>query len=326
MSLLLNAPQREAIHYLDGPCLVLAGAGSGKTRVITQKIAYLITECGMSPHNIAAITFTNKAAKEMLERITALMGGRGVKGLTVCTFHAMGVRIVRQEAQLLGLKPQFSILDASDTTQIIAELTGNTDKNRAKALQWQISSWKNALIEPDEAAHRANDEISSAAALLYRDYDKTLRAYQGVDFDDLIRLPVKLFDEHPEVRERWQNRLRYLLVDEYQDTNRAQYRLLKLLAGVRAAFTAVGDDDQAIYAWRGADIENLRQLPVDYPNLRVIKLEQNYRSTTRILNAANTVIANNEKLFDKKLWSEHGAGEPVTVVACQTPSTRPNRW
>ncbi|MEN9426869.1 MAG: hypothetical protein RLZZ220_1218, partial [Pseudomonadota bacterium] len=175
MSLLLNAPQREAIHYLDGPCLVLAGAGSGKTRVITQKIAYLITECGMSPHNIAAITFTNKAAKEMLERITALMGGRGVKGLTVCTFHAMGVRIVRQEAQLLGLKPQFSILDASDTTQIIAELTGNTDKNRAKALQWQISSWKNALIEPDEAAHRANDEISSAAALLYRDYDKTLR-------------------------------------------------------------------------------------------------------------------------------------------------------
>jgi ATP-dependent DNA helicase Rep len=318
MSLLLNAPQREAIHYLDGPCLVLAGAGSGKTRVITQKIAYLITECGMSPHNIAAITFTNKAAKEMLERITALMGGRGVKGLTVCTFHAMGVRIVRQEAQLLGLKPQFSILDASDTTQIIAELTGNTDKNRAKALQWQISSWKNALIEPDEAAHRANDEISSAAALLYRDYDKTLRAYQGVDFDDLIRLPVKLFDEHPEVRERWQNRLRYLLVDEYQDTNRAQYRLLKLLAGVRAAFTAVGDDDQAIYAWRGADIENLRQLPVD-PSLRVIKLEQNYRSTTRILNAANTVIANNEKLFDKKLWSEHGAGEPVTVVACQTP-------
>ncbi|MBK6655181.1 UvrD-helicase domain-containing protein [Zoogloea sp.] len=318
-ALLLNAPQREAIHYLDGPSLVLAGAGSGKTRVITQKIAYLITECGFNPHNIAAITFTNKAAKEMLERINKLMGGRATKGLTVCTFHALGVRIVRQEAKLLGLKPQFSILDASDTTQIIAEMIGSTDKNRAKALQWQISSWKNALIEPNEAAHLANDEISSSAALLYQEYDKTLRAYQGVDFDDLIRLPVKLFDEHPEVRERWQNKLRYLLVDEYQDTNRAQYRLLKLLAGVRGAFTAVGDDDQAIYAWRGADVENLRQLPVDYPKLKVIKLEQNYRSTTRILHAANTVIANNEKLFDKKLWSEHGAGEPVTVVACQTP-------
>jgi len=315
----LNAPQREAIHYLDGPCLVLAGAGSGKTRVITQKIAYLVGECGVNPHNIAAITFTNKAAKEMLERISKLMGGRAAKGLTVCTFHALGVRIVRQEAKLLGLKPAFSILDASDTTQIIAEMTGNTDKNRAKALQWQISSWKNALIEPEEAAHLANDEISSSAALLYRDYDQTLRAYQGVDFDDLIRLPVKLFDAHPEVRERWQNKLRYLLVDEYQDTNRAQYILLKHLAGVRAAFTAVGDDDQAIYAWRGADVENLRQLPVDFPSLRVIKLEQNYRSTTRILHAANTVIANNEKLFDKRLWSEHGAGEPVTVVACQTP-------
>jgi ATP-dependent DNA helicase Rep len=267
---------------------VLAGAGSGKTRVITQKIAYLVGECGFNPHNIAAITFTNKAAKEMLERISKLMGGRVAKGLTVCTFHALGVRIVRQEAKYLGLKPQFSILDSTDTTQIIAEMTGNTDKNRAKALQWQISSWKNALIEPDEAAQLASDEISSSAALLYRDYDKTLRAYQGVDFDDLIRLPVKLFDEHPDVRERWQNKLRYLLVDEYQDTNRAQYRLLKLLTGVRGAFTAVGDDDQAIYAWRGADVENLRQLPVDFPSLRVIKLEQNYRSTTRILHAANT--------------------------------------
>src|SRR5574343_644030 len=172
----LNQPQRAAIHSLDGPCLVLAGAGSGKTRVITQKIAYLVNDCGFNPHAIAAITFTNKAAKEMLERISKLMGGRAAKGLTVCTFHALGVRIVRQEAQLLGLKPQFSILDAGDTTQIIAEMTGNTDKNRAKALQWQISSWHTALVEPNEAAHRANDEISSAAALLYRDYDKTLRA------------------------------------------------------------------------------------------------------------------------------------------------------
>ena len=315
----LNPPQREAIRYLDGPCLVLAGAGSGKTRVITQKIAYLIGDCGLNPAHIAAITFTNKAAKEMQERIGKLMGGRMSKGLTVCTFHALGVRIVRQEAAVLGLKPQFSILDAADIAQIIADVSGNTDKARAKALQWQISSWKNALIEPDEAARLANDELAAAAALFYAEYDKTLRAYQGVDFDDLIRLPVKLFAEHPEVLERWQNRLRYLLIDEYQDTNRAQYRLMHQLAGVRGAFTAVGDDDQAIYAWRGADVENLRQLSVDYPQLKVIKLEQNYRSTSRILHAANTVIAHNEKLFEKKLWSEHGAGEPVTVVACQTP-------
>ncbi|NTV10573.1 MAG: UvrD-helicase domain-containing protein [Zoogloea sp.] len=319
MSVHLNVPQREAIKYLDGPCLVLAGAGSGKTRVITNKIAYLVEQCGFNPANIAAITFTNKAAKEMQERVNQLLGGRNANGLTVCTFHALGVRIVRQEAKHLGLKPQFSILDASDTAQVVADVLGKVDKARAKALHWQISSWKNALVEPDEAAKLADDELAFDAARLYSEYDKTLRAYQAVDFDDLIRLPVKLFDEHPEVRERWQNKLRYLLVDEYQDTNRAQYRLLRLLSGVRGAFTAVGDDDQAIYAWRGADVENLRQLSTDYPSLKVIKLEQNYRSTGHILNAANTVIGNNEKLFEKRLWSEHGLGEPITVLACQTP-------
>ncbi|MCB1954155.1 MAG: UvrD-helicase domain-containing protein [Rhodocyclaceae bacterium] len=319
MSALLNTPQREAIRYLDGPCLVLAGAGSGKTRVITHKIAYLIEQCGMNPANIAAITFTNKAAKEMQERVAGLLGGRMGKGLTVCTFHALGVRIVRQEAKVCGLKPQFSILDASDTVQIVADVSGNTDKARAKALQWQISAWKNALVGPDEAAQLADNELASAAAKIYRDYERTLRAYQAVDFDDLIGLPVYLFENHPEVRERWQNRLRYLLVDEYQDTNRAQYRLLRELTGVRGAFTAVGDDDQAIYAWRGADVENLRQLSVDWPKLRVIKLEQNYRSTTRILHAANTVIGFNEKLFDKKLWSEHGAGEEIVVWSAGDP-------
>ncbi len=317
MSALLNAPQREAIHYLDGPSLVLAGAGSGKTRVITHKIAWLIDQCGISPNNIAAITFTNKAAKEMQERVAGLMGGRTPKGLTVCTFHALGVRIIRQEAAHCGLKPQFSILDASDTVQIVADIAGDADKGIAKQMQWQISSWKNAMITPEEAAQLAENEISSTAALLYKEYERTLRAYQAVDFDDLISLPVRLFDEHPEVRERWQNRLRYLLIDEYQDTNRAQYRLLRLLAGVRGAFTAVGDDDQAIYAWRGADVENLKLLKEDYPELRVIKLEQNYRSSARILTAANTLIANNEKLFEKRLWSEHGAGEQIVVTACR---------
>ena len=317
MSAHLNAPQRDAIHYLDGPSLVLAGAGSGKTRVITHKIAHLINACGLNPANIAAITFTNKAAKEMQERVAGLMGGRVPGGLTVCTFHALGVKIVRQEAKHCRLKPQFSILDASDTVQIVADITRDADKARSKAMQWQISGWKNAMVTPEQAAQLADNELASAAALLYAEYERTLRAYQAVDFDDLISLPVRLFDEHPEVRERWQNKLRYLLVDEYQDTNRAQYTLLRHLAGVRGAFTAVGDDDQAIYAWRGADVENLKLLQQDYPKLKVIKLEQNYRSSKRILTAANTLIANNEKLFDKRLWSEHGAGEQVTVTACR---------
>ncbi|TVT77153.1 MAG: AAA family ATPase [Denitromonas halophila] len=319
MSAHLNAPQREAIRYLDGPCLVLAGAGSGKTRVITQKIAHLVETCDFSPSNIAAITFTNKAAKEMQERVGGLLGGGKAKGLTVCTFHALGVRMVRQEAKHCGLKPQFSILDAADANQIIADIVADADRAYARSLQWVISGWKNAMIPPEEAVKLANDDVSAAAAKVYGEYERTLRAYQAVDFDDLIGLPVRLLEENDEVRERWQNRLRYLLIDEYQDTNRAQYRLLRQLSGVRGAFTAVGDDDQAIYAWRGADVENLNLLQTDYPRLKVIKLEQNYRSSARILGAANTLIANNEKLFEKKLWSEHGPGEPIRVVASRDP-------
>ena len=315
----LNAPQREAIRYLNGPCLVLAGAGSGKTRVITHKIAYLVDDCGYSPTNIAAITFTNKAAKEMQERVGGLLGGGRAKGLTGCTFHALGVRIVRQEAKHCGLKPQFSILDASDTTQIVSDVVGDTDRAYARSLQWQISAWKNAMVPPEEAVKLASDDISAAAAKVYGEYERTLRAYQAVDFDDLINLPVKLFAENEEVRQRWQTRLRYLLIDEYQDTNRAQYTLVRQLSGDRGAFTAVGDDDQAIYAWRGADVENLRMLQTDYPTLRVIKLEQNYRSSARILGAANTLIGNNEKLFEKKLWSEHGPGDPIRVVSARDP-------
>lgn len=315
----LNPPQREAVKYLDGPCLVLAGAGSGKTRVITQKIAWMVQHCGMEARNIAAITFTNKAAREMQERVGKLLVGGQANGLTVCTFHALGVRLIRQEAALVGLKPQFSILDTSDIQQILAELAGSADKATVKALQWTISGWKNALIDPSEAEKLVKDELTQTAAKLYPAYEQTLRAYQGVDFDDLIGLPVKLFDEHPEALARWQARLRYLLVDEYQDTNRAQYRLLRQLAAERGAFTAVGDDDQAIYAWRGADVENLHLLQRDYPRLKLIKLEQNYRSSNRILNAANTLIANNEKLFEKKLWSDHGLGEPISVLAAREP-------
>jgi len=313
----LNPQQREAIHYLDGPLLVLAGAGSGKTRVITQKIAYLVQDCGFQPRNVAAITFTNKAAKEMQERIGKLLSRSTAEELQISTFHSLGVRILREEAKALGYKPRFSILDSADCAGIIGDIAKSIDKATLRRLQSIISNWKNALVTPEAALQLATNEHEALAAHAYLSYEATLKAYQAMDFDDLIGLPVKLFSEHPEIAEKWQNRLRYLLIDEYQDTNACQYQLLKLLTGVRAQFTAVGDDDQAIYGWRGADIENLKKLPSEFPALKVIKLEQNYRSTVRILKAANNVIAHNEKLFDKKLWSELGHGEPITVTACK---------
>jgi ATP-dependent DNA helicase Rep len=313
----LNPQQREAIHYLDGPLLVLAGAGSGKTRVITQKIAYLVQDCGFQPRNIAAITFTNKAAKEMQERVAKLLGSSVANELQISTFHSLGVRILREEAKVLGYKPRFSIFDSADCAGIIGETASTTDKATLRHVQSIISNWKNALVTPEAARGLARDEHEALAAHAYLSYEATLKAYQAVDFDDLIGLPVKLFSDHPQIADKWQNRLRYLLVDEYQDTNACQYQLLKLLTGVRAQFTAVGDDDQAIYGWRGADIDNLRKLPAEFPALKVIKLEQNYRSTVRILKAANNVIAHNDKLFDKKLWSELGHGEQITVTACR---------
>jgi ATP-dependent DNA helicase Rep len=317
----LNAPQREAVKYMDGPCLVLAGAGSGKTRVTTQKIAHLIEDCGYESRHIAALTFTNKAATEMQERIAKLLKEpKQAKNLTVSTFHSLGVKILRQEANELGLKDRFSIMDSDDCFSLVQDLALTTDKQLIRRIQTAMSLWKNGLVDPDTALKNAITEDDAQAARIYRSYVATLSAYQAVDFDDLIRLPVELFRDKEAVRDKWQRRLRYLLVDEYQDTNTCQYELVKLLVtgiGKKPMFTAVGDDDQAIYAWRGATIENLKQLQVDFPDLRVIKLEQNYRSTTRILQAANTVIANNPKLFDKQLWSEHGLGDPIKVLAMQ---------
>ncbi len=310
----LNARQREAVLYLDGPALVLAGAGSGKTRVITQKIAWLLTECGYSPRNVVALTFTNKAASEMTHRLRQALPGRQAQGLTVSTFHSLGVRMLREEAPRVGLKPRFSILDADDAYAILQDLLATTDKARLRAVQHTISLWKNSLIEPDQAERSAASATEADAARVYRSYRDTLLAYQAVDFDDLIRLPAQLLERDAEARERWQSRVRYLLVDEYQDTNACQYHLLRLLTGPRAMFTAVGDDDQAIYAWRGATVENLARLTTDYPQLRVIKLEQNYRSVQSVLAAANRVISHNPKLFEKTLWSEHGAGEPIAVT------------
>ncbi|MDD5181020.1 MAG: UvrD-helicase domain-containing protein [Gallionellaceae bacterium] len=313
----LNPTQREAVKYLDGPLLVLAGAGSGKTGVITHKLAYLIEQRGYSPHSIAAITFTNKAASEMRERVGKLLAGRGAKGLTISTFHALGMQILRKEAGLLGYKKQFSVFDSADTAKIISELLGAPDKQDIRSAQSVMSGWKSSLTSPEQALSLAESEVEQRTALLYARYQETLRAYQAMDFDDLIRLPVELFQNFPEALERWQQRFRYLLIDEYQDTNDCQYRMTRLLAGNYAALTAVGDDDQAIYAWRGASTENLKNLQNDYPTLRVIKLEQNYRSSQRILTCANHVISNNTKLFEKKLWSDHGPGDPIRVFAAK---------
>ncbi|MGE4123767.1 MAG: UvrD-helicase domain-containing protein [Pusillimonas sp.] len=311
----LNPAQREAVLYLNGPCLVLAGAGSGKTRVITQKIAYLLRECGYAGRQVVALTFTNKAAREMSERIKNLVDRKVSRGLTVSTFHSLGVRFLREEAAHVGLKPQFSIFDATDALSIIQELLATTDKARLKAVQQTISLWKNALVSPDDADKIAQTPSDSEAARVYRSYNATLEAYQAVDFDDLIRLPALLLENNADVRQRWQARVQYLLVDEYQDTNECQYRLVRMLTGDRAMFTAVGDDDQAIYAWRGATVQNLAKLTTDYPNLKLIKLEQNYRSVQRVLAAANQVISHNPNLFEKKLWSDLGVGDPVQVKA-----------
>ncbi|ETF03334.1 ATP-dependent DNA helicase Rep [Advenella kashmirensis W13003] len=310
----MNPAQREAVLYLNGPCLVLAGAGSGKTRVITQKIAYLINECGYDARGIIALTFTNKAAREMAERIQQSVEKKRLKGLTISTFHALGVRFLREEAVHAGLKPGFSILDSTDALGVIQELLATTDKGRLRSVQQQISLWKNALITPDDAEKLAETPDEQDAARVYRSYDATLRAYQSVDFDDLIVMPAKLMSTNDELRERWQRRCRYMLIDEYQDTNVCQYQWVRSLTGLRDMFTAVGDDDQAIYAWRGATIENLAKLPQDYPALRLIKLEQNYRSVATVLDAANQVISRNPNLFGKKLWSTLGKGEPIQVV------------
>ena len=316
----LNSVQREAVTHLDGPLLVLAGAGSGKTRVITHKIAHLIEQCGYEPRNIAAITFTNKAASEMRARVGCLLKNTNTRGLVVSTFHSLGMHILRAEARLLGYKPQFSIFDSSDTWKIYSELANSGDKQEIRDMQTQISNWKSAFISPEQSASIADSDeskVSKVHARIYARYQETLRAYQAVDFDDLIHLPLVLFKQHPEALLRWQLKMRYLLVDEYQDTNHCQYQLIKLLADTRAAFTVVGDDDQSIYAWRGASIENLHNLRDDYANLRVIKLEQNYRSSQRILKVANHLINHNTKVFEKKLWSDHGIGDPIRIYAAQ---------
>jgi ATP-dependent DNA helicase Rep len=316
----MNSAQMEAVHYLRGPCLVLAGAGSGKTRVITHKIARLL-QTGMAPKQIAAITFTNKAALEMRERAKALVGPKAAKDLAISTFHSLGVRMLREDGEQLGLKPNFSILDADDVLGVIRDAGACTDNALARRWQWTISLWKNQGLNSDGAAAAAQNDDERVAAKVMALYEERLAAYQAVDFDDLISLPLKLVTTCPEAKTKWLNQFGHVLVDEYQDTNAVQYDLLKGLVNhpdefKRGMFTAVGDDDQSIYGWRGATIENLKKLPEEFPALKVIPLEQNYRSTSAILRAANEVIAGNPKIFPKKLWSEHGEGEPVRVAEC----------
>jgi ATP-dependent DNA helicase Rep len=316
----LNPRQLEAVHYTAGPLLVLAGAGSGKTRVITRKIAHLIGQGGIAPRHICALTFTNKAAREMRERVGSRIKGAETRGLTISTFHTLGLDMLRRHPERAGLRPRFSLLDAQDAEALIKEHLRHTkggDAFSPAAIQHRISRWKNELIEPRQAASRAEDDFEARLAALYADYERSLRAYNAVDFDDLILGPARMLAEHPELRETWQGRIRYLLVDEYQDTNGAQYDLVRRLVGPRAAFTVVGDDDQSIYAWRGARPENLARLQTDYPHLKVIMLEQNYRSSASILGLANTLIANNPHVFEKRLWSEHGPGETPRVLHCK---------
>ena len=317
MSLQLNPAQRAAVLTIDAPLLVLAGAGSGKTRVITQKIAYLIETCQMPATTIAAVTFTNKAAREMKERVHKLMDKGKTKGLRVSTFHTLGLDIIRRELKALGYKPGFSIYDETDTINLVKELMRRQygdPGNQAEATRWQISRWKNAFVTPEDAVRLASNDLEQTAAKIYLEYNRCLKTYNAVDFDDLIMLPVVLFRDRDDILQKWRGRIRYLLVDEYQDTNATQYALVKQLVGDRQGLTVVGDDDQSIYSWRGAQPENLALLKQDFVNLRVIKLEQNYRSTGTILKAANHLIANNPHVFEKRLWSELGNGDPIAII------------
>jgi len=317
MTMKLNPQQQQAVEYVSGPCLVLAGAGSGKTRVIINKIAHLIGKCGYLPKQIAAVTFTNKAAREMKERVAHSIGKESSKGLIVSTFHTLGFDIIKREYKHLGLKANMTLFDEHDQMALLKELTADLlqeDKELLRALINRISNWKNDLCSPQQALTLACDNQEKTFAHCYDRYNKQLRAYNALDFDDLIMLPTLLFKQNEEVRSKWQEKIRYLLVDEYQDTNTSQYELIKLLVGDRARFTVVGDDDQSIYSWRGARPQNMVRLRDDFPALRVIKLEQNYRSSQRILHCANILIDNNDHVFDKKLFSNLGEGEKLQII------------
>src|SRR6266699_3164711 len=313
----LNLAQREAVLETEGPLLVIAGAGSGKTRVLTNRVGHLITACGVKPNEILAITFTNKAANEMKERLEDLLGPNA-RRLWILTFHAACGRILRREAPRLGYRTNFTIYDQADqirlTKACLEELDRDPKRFVPRGIHAQISAAKNNLVGPEEYKSRVASFYDQTVADTYELYQRRLFTSNAVDFDDLLYLTVDVLERFPEALDRWRKAFRYVLVDEYQDTNHAQYRLLQLLAGEHMNLFAVGDPDQSIYAFRGADIRNILEFERDFPGAKTIALEQNYRSTNSILEAANAVISNNRERKPKNLWSELGDGEPVRVV------------
>lgn len=321
----LNPQQRAAVLYLDSPLLVIAGAGSGKTGVITEKIAYLIESAHYDAPNVCAVTFTNKAAREMLARNRARLKKRA-HGLTIATFHRLGLMMLERDFAKANRRRGFSIFDQHDSLTLLRELCHNDDDAFLRRMQQQISAFKNANVLPEETASlMIDDETAAQAAKIYCAYCERLQAYNAVDFDDLLLLPTQLLKTDAAVRGFWQEKIRYLFVDEYQDTNNCQYALMQLIVGAGGALTAVGDDDQSIYAWRGAQVKNLQYLQEDYPQLHIIKLEQNYRCHHKILQAANTLIAHNPHLVEKRLWSQLERGDGVCVFAARNDEAEAER-
>lgn len=329
MSNQLNPIQQSAVYYLEGPLLIIAGAGTGKTGVITHKIEYLLEKCGYKASKILAVTFTNKAAREMAQRVAKTLGAKKAKGLSISTFHTLGLKIIRTEYQALGFKKNISIFDTEDALSLLKELKADAnldvDSSTLSLQQSKISFWKSSAITPTEALQSVENDLDRATAILYKAYQQQLKTYNAVDFDDLILLPLQLFSQNNEILNKWQDKIHYLLIDEYQDTNASQYALIRLLTGVRGALTVVGDDHQSVYAWRGAKPENLIQLQTDFPHLKVITLEQNYRSTEIILRAANALINHNTSLFKKNLWSQKGIGDPIRILLTQDDEHEANR-
>jgi ATP-dependent DNA helicase UvrD/PcrA len=313
----LNPPQREAVTAGDGPLLVLAGAGSGKTRVIAYRIAWLTGECGVSPRNLLAVTFTNKAAGEMARRVETLLLPVGLKAPLIATFHSACVRILRQHGRHIGLPPHFIIYDEDDRESLVKECMKDLDLTDRAAtpgsVTQRISYWKNHMMGVDSARHSARGPWEAKITHVYARYEERLRAVGAVDFDDLLLKTVQLFQDVPEAVAWYRGLWRYVLVDEYQDTNRAQYRIIRLLTGEHRNICVVGDPDQSVYRWRGADIRNILDFEQDYPGTRVVKLEQNYRSTQRILSLASAVIDHNRQRKDKTLWTENAEGDPPKV-------------
>lgn len=316
----LNEPQGEAVCHYEGPLLILAGAGSGKTRVLTYRIAYLVREIGVSPLSVLAITFTNKAAKEMKERVDALIE-RKAEFMWICTFHSACVRILRKEIAALGYETNFVIYDSADQQTLmkhcLKELNIDDRRFPPRAMIAAISQAKNKLMDAKAYDDKAYDYHRQTVAKVYRLYQQKLKKNNALDFDDLIMKTVQLFERFPEILDQYQERFRYILIDEYQDTNHAQYRLVKLLAGKYRNLCVVGDDDQSVYNFRGADIQNILDFERDYPEAKVVRLEQNYRSTKKILEAANEVIRNNCGRKEKRLWTENPEGSLITCFTAQ---------